>query len=163
MAAFVPRFIELGWNIKSEYQREHERVRVASNSGFAPPIIHVCRESREEAKKFYQLMDFEATPLSNRTIDRVEGQNPPRLLEHYVFYNPQVDTVYLGQHSCVSTLVYLLRQRLEIPRLAIINRRGWQTCCGAKYKGDTMPTSLKPLQILHGLPPTSSGHSSFPG
>jgi hypothetical protein len=108
-----------------------------------PPIIHACHESRVEAQKHYKLVAFD-----NRLDESQRSQ---------VWYGPSIDIVYLGDNTCIMTLLFL--ERRNIPRIAINSTRKYFRmiqCCdlddgwkGMYAKG--VPGGVDPLQAMHGF------------
>jgi hypothetical protein len=147
----------------------HDFVRIAPGSRRQPSVLHVNRESREEALKFYHLTNFEKQPrIHKRRVSKLHqtllASTVPKTYaavaamgnelakqassvykrENSIYYNPQLDTIYLGQGSCISTLVHLLREGMEIPKMAIGYREEWANCYHSFHECGL-------LQILHGV------------
>ena len=101
-AALHTRFIEMerGPQVRNGYDLGRREIcaggdfrrRVSPVSRQPPAVFHVSHESREEAKKNYQLRSFD-TKTPNQT-------------ERYIYYNPDSDIFYFGEDSCVSTLLF---------------------------------------------------------
>jgi len=132
----------------------HYWVRVCPRSRRPPAIMHVCRESREEAEKVYTLRCFDC---------RVAHHLPdsPELHEHYIWYNPQADIIFFGEDTCVSSYITVLGGNIEdIPAIAIFGSGKGETCCDHDDEAYGVDGGVDTMQALHGFDPSETLHDS---
>lgn len=113
----------------------HTWRRVCLTSRKPPAILHVNSEAREEAKKVYEL----------RTFDTIT----PGHAEKYIYYNPEVDVIYLGDDTCMQTLLGLGGK--YIPRIAIYSSGKFTQCCNMNDDIYYVDGGISPMQGLHGF------------
>ncbi|TAQ91016.1 hypothetical protein B7494_g601 [Chlorociboria aeruginascens] len=142
---FGPGTPDDGIDYHDGVNRTHEKFQVTKRSSRPPALIEVNAEAREEGLKFYQLC----------TVCNGETKNTK------VYFNKDVDIIYFGEQSCVSTIIFLLRQgSLPFTRVAISCSKKMETCCEwnrAVFGGAT------PLQALHGMWRPDIIPGDFPG
>jgi len=107
---------------------------VAPNSRSPPAILHVCKEARKEALRYYELENFE----NKATAYGVQ-------YTHFIYYNRHVDIVYFGEQSNIDTLDTLLRLGIKTPNIAIAYEDFWTT------QFEDLPIDSKILHLLHGF------------
>jgi hypothetical protein len=107
---------------------------VSHHSREPPVILHICRESREEALNAYKLM-----PVYLLSIERI-------------YFNPLVDVIYFGQNCCTETMNDLLGQCWATQRVAVDLSMQKNVCChGNEEDGDR----IKVMRAFHDLKHTS--------
>jgi 2EXR family/KH domain len=152
------RLIELEWgpnmSVPTGIQGgSHQWVRVCPRSCQPPALLHVCQESREEAKTIYQLRCFDTKVAQH-------SPNSPKLHEHYVYYNPKADIVFFGEHTCVSTYIRVFAGKIDdIPAIAIVNSGKGELCCDHDDDIYGVNGGVDTLQALHGFDPSVTLHN----
>jgi hypothetical protein len=58
-----------------------------------PPLLYTCHESRQEALRWYR-----------------RSFNKSRLAKNGVYFNPQIDTLYISKHSTCHQRNYFIQQ-----------------------------------------------------
>jgi hypothetical protein len=146
-AAQHPRLIEIEYVPASDPSNtpgSHPEHRVCPKSRRPPTLLHINRESREEAMKVYRL----------RTFDSDQRNSSQR----YIYFNPDADIVYFGEKNCFATMIRVFMQATrdgeEIPRVAIeIMKR----CSAYTCPHDQLMRSyfglVDEMKILHGFAP----------
>lgn len=123
---------------------DHCGFRVAFPSLQLPRILHVCKESREEAKKSYRQITF-------TTFDTLDDPD--------VYYNPSADVIYFGPNACISNMVGLFQFGYKIPRVAIHLILVGKDCCdwhagpGNQAVGLGVVGGIEILKALHSFDP----------
>jgi hypothetical protein len=107
---------------------------VSHHSQEPPVILHICRESREEALDAYKLM-----PIYLLSFDRI-------------YFNPLVDVIYFGQNSCTETMNDLLGQCWAMERVAVDLSMQTKVCC---HENEEDRDRIRVMRALHDLKHTS--------
>lgn len=110
----------------------HEVHRVCLKSRAPPAIFYVNHEAREEALRVHEL----------RTLDSKIG-------EKFIYYNPKVGIVYLGDNTCINTLTRIRQFGPE--RVAIYSSGRFTQCCNLDDETYSIDGGVTPMQALHGF------------
>jgi hypothetical protein len=141
-----PRIIEIeakpggAWNLFPFHMEDEDasiddgKYMVSHHSREPPVVLHIYRESREEALDAYKLM-----LVYLLSFDRI-------------YFNPLVDVIYFGQNSCTETMNDLLGQCWAIERVAVDLSMQKKVCYHA-YEEDRDRISV--MRALHNLKHTS--------
>jgi hypothetical protein len=150
------RLIELEWGPNMDIpirtnNGSHQWVRVCPRSRIPPALMHVCHESREEAKNVYTLRCFDSK------IARYS--NSPELHEHHIWYNPNSDIIFFGEDTCVSTYIRSFSgEEYDIPAIVIVNSSKGESCCNHDNQTYGVNGGVDTLQALHGFDPSVTTH-----
>jgi hypothetical protein len=158
-----PRLIELEYSQPHNYNlglaERHGLLRVSKITRAPPALLSACREARGEGKRLYE--DFLVR------FDMIDGRG------NVVYYNPEVDIVYFGRKTCVSSIAAFLRKDIEIQRVAIEGQlsQPYDRCCTWEasdtlgvQRGEGAIGGITGLQALHGYDPdVLEGNTSWPG
>lgn len=134
-----PRLLELRW----KYKATHRGFEIAPKSRRAPGFMHACHEARKEGKRAYE--------------ERVFCCYDSRQIESKIWYNPDMDILFFGAYTCMSTVERFFAGRPDISRVAFLCKGQIQGCCSKiedllpiNPTENAMDINANVMQILHG-------------
>ncbi|KAE8442750.1 hypothetical protein EG329_002890 [Mollisiaceae sp. DMI_Dod_QoI] len=144
-----PRLIEMEWgpsrNDENISMGTHQWHRVSPRSRIPPAVFWVNAESRAEATIVYTL----------RTFDSITAGYKPVPTEKQIYFNDDVDILFFGEHSCITTLMYTP----AVQRIAIHMSGKIEQCCDHDDQTYGVDGGVDTMQALHGFDPEVTTHS----
>lgn len=116
--------------------------RVTPRSRRIPPILLVNHEAREEALKLYAVVSFDRSTYFINDRDRS------------IYFNAQDDIILLGENTCITTVLDIVRLHPEIHNIALYCCPRGEVCCSYDNQTTGVVGGCNYLQALHGFDPS---------